>query len=99
MQIPVLIEPLSGNGFRARGGEPFALTADGATREEALHKLRELIHARIAAGGQIVPLDLPDTAHPLAPFAGMFKDDPMFAEVLEIMAERRRQADADPDYL
>ena len=34
MQIPILIEPVAGNGFRSRGGEPFALSADGATREE-----------------------------------------------------------------
>jgi predicted RNase H-like HicB family nuclease len=93
MQIPILIEPVSGNGFRARGGEPFAVTADGATREEALHKLREVIHARIAAGGQVVPLDLPETAHPLAPFAGMFKDDPLFDEWQAAIAEYRQQVD------
>lgn len=32
MQIPILIELLPGTGFRSRGGEPFALSADGATR-------------------------------------------------------------------
>ena len=36
MQIPILIEPIAGNGYRASGGEPLALTADGATHEEAL---------------------------------------------------------------
>jgi hypothetical protein len=29
----------------------------------------------------------------------MFKDDPMFAEVLEIMKENRRKDDEDPAYL
>ena len=29
----------------------------------------------------------------------MFKDDPMFAEVLEIMKENRRKDDEDPGYL
>ena len=43
MQIPILIEPVARNGFRARGGEPFALSAEGATREEALGKLRGLM--------------------------------------------------------
>jgi hypothetical protein len=31
MQIPVLVEKIKGNGFRARGTEPFAISARGAT--------------------------------------------------------------------
>ena len=34
--IPVLIEPIANNGFRATGGLPFAITVEGATRDEAL---------------------------------------------------------------
>lgn len=97
VQIPILIEPVSGNGYRARGMAPFTLTADGATREEALARLRQLLADRLSGGAEIVALDLPAAAHPLAEFAGMFKDDPDFAEVLEIMAENRRKMDADPD--
>jgi hypothetical protein len=36
MQIPVFIETVARNGYRARGLEPFAFSARGATREEAL---------------------------------------------------------------
>lgn len=98
MQIPVVIEPLDGNGYRARGGEPLVLSAEGATREEALGKLRDLIRLRIASGIQIVPLELPTADHPLAPFAGMYReDDPLVKEWLQIMAENRRKLDADPD--
>ena len=32
-------------------------------------------------------------------YAGMFKDDTMFAEVLEIMKDNRRKDDEDPGYL
>ena len=32
MKIAVLIEPVPGNGFRAKGGEPLAMSAEGATR-------------------------------------------------------------------
>ena len=39
MQIPVLVEKVKGNGYRARGTEPFAISAKGSTREEALAKL------------------------------------------------------------
>src|SRR5262245_15911562 len=99
MEIPVLIEPIPGAGFRARGGEPFALVAEGATPEDALGKLREQLESRLTGGARVVALQVPDGDHPLARWAGMFKDDPLFQEVLDIMAERRRQAEQDPDYL
>lgn len=96
MQIPVLIEPLADNGYRARSAEPFALSAEGATHEEALANLRRQLTARLQSGTAIVPLEVPAEPHPLARFAGMFKDDPDFQEVLEIIAENRRKMDADP---
>jgi hypothetical protein len=96
MQIPVLIEPITGQRYRARGGEPFALSAEGNTREEALTKLKEQLVARLRNGTAIVPLEVPTDPHPLAEFAGMFKDDPYFEEVLEIMAANRRKMERDP---
>jgi hypothetical protein len=36
MQIPVLIEPINGNGYRASGGAPLAVVVEAPTREEAL---------------------------------------------------------------
>src|SRR5262249_3777707 len=97
MQIPVLIERVENNGYRARGAEPFALSADGATQEEALANLREQLRTRMKAGSMIVPLEVAADPHPLAEFAGMFNDDPDFQEVVEIMAENRRKMNADPD--
>ena len=99
MQIPVLIEPVAGNGFRARGCEPFALVAEGATRQEALEKLREQLQQRLQGGAEIVSLQVQDQENPWVKFAGMFQDDPYFAEVIEIMAEERRRVDEDPNYL
>jgi hypothetical protein len=99
MQIPVLVEPISGNGFRARSGEPLALTAEGATRDEALEKLRDLVQSRLVPGAEIVSLFVPGNQNPWVDMAGMFKDNPLFREVVEIMAEQRREADGDPDYL
>jgi hypothetical protein len=97
MQIPVLIEPVARNGFRAKGVEPFAVSAKGATREEALAKLRAKIEKRLKKGAEIVGLEVSGEPHPLARFAGMFKDDPDFQEVLDIIAENRKKMDADPD--
>jgi predicted RNase H-like HicB family nuclease len=93
MQIPILIEPIKGKRYRARGGEPFDLRAEGATREEALTNLKEQLHARLKNGTSIVPLEVTEEPHPLAEFAGMFKNDPYFDEVVEIMAENRRKMD------
>ena len=50
MKIAILVEPVSGKGYRARGGEPFAVEAEGPTKEEALRRLRELIAARMQGG-------------------------------------------------
>jgi len=60
MGIPVLIEPTPGNGYRAKAGEPLALTAEAATRDAALQKLRELIEEWVAAGAEIISIDLPE---------------------------------------
>jgi hypothetical protein len=71
MQIPVLIEPIAGNGYRARGGEPLAVVVEAPTREEALFKLHEALQARLRNGAEIVPLELTPATHPLAKFVGM----------------------------
>lgn len=95
MQIPILIEPVAGNGYRAVSAEPLAFTAEGATSAEALTRLRDMLTQRLSGGAQVVSLEIVNGPHPLAEFAGMFKSDPYFDEVVEIMAENRRKMDAD----
>ena len=98
VQIPILIEPVAGNGYRARGAEPFALSAEGATREEALANLRQQLQIRMESGVAIVPLEVPVEMHPLVKYAGMYSpDDRLIQEWLSIMAENRRKADEDTD--
>ncbi len=94
MQIPVLIEPVGTNGYRARGGEPFGVSVEGATQDEALAKLRETIASKMSAGARIVSLEIPATDNPWLRMAGMFdKHDPVVNEWLEIMQENRRKDD------
>jgi predicted RNase H-like HicB family nuclease len=93
MQIPILIEKVAENGYRARGGEPLALSADGASQEEALANLKEKLQARLDAGAVVVPLELPSQTHPLAEFAGMFKGDPLLKEWKKSMKAYRREVD------
>jgi len=54
MQIPILIEPMDGSGFRSRGGEPFALCAEGATRAEVLEKINEQLRLRLQKGAELL---------------------------------------------
>jgi predicted RNase H-like HicB family nuclease len=53
MQISVLVEPVAGNGYRAKGAEPFGFSAEGATREEAIAKVRQLCQARLSGGAPL----------------------------------------------
>jgi len=54
MVIPVLVEQISGDRFRAVTGKPLSLEVEATTRDEALDKLRQLIDSRMAAGAEIM---------------------------------------------
>lgn len=97
MQIPVLIERLERNGYRARGVAPFALSAKGATREEALAKLRRKIEDRLKNGTELVGLEVGESAHPWMEFAGMFKGDPWIEDWKRSVEEYRRKVDEEAD--
>lgn len=93
MKIAVLIEPIAENGYQAKGGDPFGLQAEGATRAEALQRLRELIQERMQAGAEIVTLELPAGDNPWTAFAGMFQDNPLFDRWQQCIDDSRREAD------
>jgi len=97
VEIPVVIEPVAGHGYRAVSAGPPGLSAEAPSRDEALAKLRQLSDDRVRSGTQFVTMTVPDAGNPWVEFAGMFKDDPYFDEVIEIMKENRRKMDADPD--
>jgi hypothetical protein len=99
MQIPILLERVKGNGYRARGNGPFAVTARGATREEALARLRAKIERRLKKNAEIVGLDIGPQQHPWLEFAGMFKDDPWIEDWKKSVEEYRQKIDDDPDAL
>jgi predicted RNase H-like HicB family nuclease len=93
MEIPILIEPVSGNGYRAIGAQPITCSAEGATKEEALGKLKEQIENRLKGGAEIVSIELTKRANPWTAMAGKLKDNPLFDEWREAMAENRRKDD------
>ena len=97
MQIPVLVERIAGNGYRARGAQPFEVVADGASRDEAVAKVRDQIQARLAAGAELVSVEIGPQPNPWVEFAGMFKDDPLIEDWKKSMAEYRDQVEQNPD--
>jgi hypothetical protein len=98
MKIPVLIEPIANDGFRATGGPPFDVTAHGTTRAEALARFRAAIRRRMLAGSVLVPLEIDTTEdNPWDAVAGMFRDEPLLDEWQRAIAEHRRKVDEDAD--
>lgn len=99
MQIPILVEQVQNNGYRARSGEPLALSADGETADEAITKLQALVAAKLQSGARLLSMPLPPNDNPWLRGAGMFKDDPLFDEWQQEIADQRKAIDADPNVL
>ncbi|SRR5260221_13719243 len=100
MNIPVLLEPIENNGYRASRGAPLGLTAEGATRDEAVTRLREQLAKRLQNGSQLIAVDLAPPKNPWLAMAGIHNPtDPLIQEWKQAMADYRQQVDADPDFL
>ena len=96
MDIPVLIEPVPGSGYRAKSGEPFPATAEGATPDEALAKVKGSVQRQLENGSRVVSLQASPTEHSWLPFAGMFDEDaPTVQQWLEVLRSRRDDPGAD----
>lgn len=96
MEIPVVIEPVVGDGYRAKTGDLLGLTAEGPTAAEALSGLQKLVAQRVASGTQLAQLTVPG-GHPWAPFAGDLQGDPLLEDWKRSMAEYRQAIENDPD--
>jgi hypothetical protein len=98
MQIPVLVEPTTKNSFRARAGEPLAVSAEGVTREEALGNLREAMKQQLRPGAQLVAVEVPAEGNPWLAMAGIIDpDDPLVQEWKREMDIYRQEVEDDPD--
>src|SRR5205809_711254 len=99
MEIPVLVEPITGQGFRARSGEPVSFCAEGATPEEALGNLEHLIQGKLRNGAELRRLSVPER-HPWLRMGAIFREnDPAVEDWKNIMEENREKAEQDPSYL
>jgi len=92
MKIPVFVEPTSDERYRATGGSPLVDSVEADTPEAAIEKMKELIQDRVAKGARIASIELPSGANPWLAGAGMFRDDPLFDDWQQAIADYRRNA-------
>lgn len=100
MDIPVIVEPVTGNGYRATGagGLSVGLTADGATAAEAIDRLADQVRSRVNAGAKLAEVNVVAGAA-WKQDAGYLRDDPLYEPWRAAMEEYRRQLDEDPEAL
>lgn len=75
--------------------------AIGDTEEQAIDSLRQVLNDRLTYA-KILQLEIPqqsiqpivESDNPWIKYAGVFKDDPMFDEMLELIAEHRRKKES-----
>ncbi|MCP3957317.1 MAG: type II toxin-antitoxin system HicB family antitoxin [bacterium] len=72
------------------------LSVSGATREEALGKLRATLERRLAKAEIVsIEVDSPDQPNPWLRLSGVYRDHPLFEELLGEMEADRRDLDAE----
>lgn len=99
MQIPVLIQPIEGGRFRARAGEPFAMTAEAASPEEATATLAKQFEECFRAGAALTVIQVNGTTSTPAvhfDFTAIADDDWFFQTMSDAIAENRARAEASP---
>jgi hypothetical protein len=98
MKIPVILEPIAGNGYRAREGAILGATAEGTTQEEALQNLRNTILGQLTQGAELVSLEIQAVDRPWASYAGTWdENDPFIDEWRQQIEDYRREMDEDPE--
>ena len=100
MEYQVFVEQHANNGYVAEIiGLPHC-QAVGKTEEEAISKAKETLTERLTHG-KIVSIKVDPVItqenHPMLKGFGRFKDDPTFDDLMERIAEYRRELDAEQD--
>jgi hypothetical protein len=96
MYVLILIEPIEGERFRAKAGEPFGASAEGNTAEEATQRLKAILRDRLHSGSRLALLDL-GNGSPLTPaplhLEPLPDDDWFFQTMREAIVENRQRED------
>lgn len=97
MQYDILVTPVNGH-FRGRVIGLSEIVIEAGTRQEVIEQAEREIR-QLLAESEIVKIDIEAQSqpHPLAKFAGMWKDDPLFDQFMDAMQSYRAEVDADPN--
>ena len=97
MDVSVMIRRTEHGTFRAIAAMPEVLSAEAATREEALRGLTELIRGQLC-GAEFVEVHVPtpNGVNPWLMAAGSWADHPDLCDVERHIRDYRRQIDEDP---
>lgn len=94
MHVLILIEPIEEGRFRAKAGEPFGVSAEGNSAEEATQHLKTILRDCLQTGSRLALLDLgngsPATLAPLH-FEPLPEGDWFFQTMREAIAENRQR--------
>ena len=103
MQIIVSVEPNNDQGFTAQTPLAPGLTAAAPTVEQAVSQLQEQLTS-LAAGGGLVQIEVQVPTgkvvaekNPWQEIHGIYRDDPLFAEVQEHMRAYREERNLEMD--
>ena len=98
MEYQVFVEQHANNGYVAEIIGLPNCQAVGKTEEEAISKAKETLTERLTHGKivsiKVDPVITPEN-HPMLKSFGRFKDDPTFDDLMERIAEYRRELDAE----
>ncbi|MEZ4861022.1 MAG: hypothetical protein R3C14_06945 [Caldilineaceae bacterium] len=98
MTFDVILRKHPNNGYSARPVLWPDITVHGATQQEVLHRVQQLIR-ELLEQTQVVQVDVEAAEaveqNPWLAKAGMFQDDPTWDDFLEKMADYRRQLDVE----
>jgi hypothetical protein len=99
VEIPVIIEPVAGSGYRVTGagGLSVGSTAEGTTPAEAIDRLAERVRMRVDAGAKLAELNVATSDAAWKQDSGYLRDDRLDVPWREAMEAYRRQLDEDPD--
>src|SRR5947209_13798632 len=92
VELSALVQQVQGNGYRAWTGEPVPASAEGATREEALARLRVLIQQQMQNGIEVVRMQI---AAPRG--TPIWPDDELTRDWLAGIAAAREAANHKPE--
>lgn len=94
MQIPIVIESLPGNRFRATSTAALSLMVEANTAEESFRLWRERYASVLPSDAEVVAVEQPaQESHAFAKFIGTLKNDRLVEFWREGLAEYRRDRD------